>query len=47
MSEKGEALLLLPCNFSLEYAIERILANQEGSKLNGTHQHMVYAVDVI
>jgi len=39
-------LSLLPCNFSLEYAIERVLANQEGSKLNGTHQHLVYALDV-
>ena len=45
MSEKGDALSLLHCNFSLEYAIERVLAYQEGSKLNGTHQRLVYAVD--
>jgi len=38
--------MLLPSNFSLEYAIERVLANQEGSKFNGTHQHLVYVVDV-
>jgi hypothetical protein len=37
---------LLSCSFSLEYAIEGVLANQEGSKLNGTHQHLVYVVDV-
>lgn len=44
--KKGDAPSLLPCNFSLEYAIERVLANQEGSKLSGTHQHLAYVVDV-
>jgi hypothetical protein len=39
-------LSLLHCSFSLKYAIERVLTNQEGPKLNGTHQHLVYAVDV-
>jgi hypothetical protein len=39
-------LSLLRCSFSLAFAFERVLANQEGSKLNGTHQHQVYAVDV-
>jgi hypothetical protein len=33
-------------NFVLEYAIRRVQANQDGFKLNGTHQLFVYAVDL-
>jgi hypothetical protein len=33
-------------NFALEYAIRRIQVNQDGFKLNGTHQSLAYADDV-
>jgi len=41
-------MLLSPMlfNYALEYAIRRIQVNQDGMKLNGTHQLLVYADDV-
>ena len=44
--KEGDALSQVLLNFALEYAIRRIQANQEGLKLNGTHQNKVYADDV-
>jgi len=33
-------------NFALEYVIRKVQVNQDGLKLNGTHQHLAYIDDV-
>jgi hypothetical protein len=44
--KKGDALSPLFLNFALEYTIRRVQTNQDGLKLNGTHQLLVYADEV-
>jgi len=44
--KRGDALLSLLLNFALECIIRRVQVNQNGLKLNGTHQLLVYANEV-
>jgi hypothetical protein len=44
--KQGDALSPLLLNFASEYAIRKVLENQVGLKLIGTHQLLSYADDV-
>jgi hypothetical protein len=45
--KQGYTLSPLFFNFSLEYAIGRFQVNQDGLKLNGTHQLLVDEINIL
>jgi hypothetical protein len=45
--KQGDALSSLRFNCDLEFVIRRVQVNQDGLKLNGTRQLVVFADDVI
>jgi len=44
--KQGDTLPPMLFNFALEYTIRRVQVNQDGLKLNGTHQLLAYADNV-
>jgi len=44
--KQGDALSPKLFNFAFDYVIRRVQVNQDGLKLNGTHQFLAYADDV-
>jgi len=44
--KQGDAITPMLFNFDLEYAIRWVQVNQDGLKLNGTHQLLAYGDDV-
>ena len=44
--KQGDVLLPLFFNIALDYAIRMVQVNQDGLKLNGTHQLLFYADDL-
>jgi hypothetical protein len=41
--KKGDDLSPLLFNFAVDYAIRRVQVNQDGMKLNGTHQLLIFS----
>jgi hypothetical protein len=44
--KQGDAIWTLLFNYALKYTIRRVQIIQDGLKLNGTHQILVYADDI-